>query len=219
MMRIVCISDTHEQEEEIELPEGDVLIHSGDITNRGSLFSLDKFLSWMKAQSFRHNVLIAGNHDLNFQNTNHAKSVQMCKDYGITYLQDSSTEINGMKIYGSPWQPFFCNWAFNLSRGKEIAKKWDLIPADTNILISHGPPHGILDLIEGSPSNNGRDLHQGCQDLYDRIQDLKELKLHCFGHLHLNGGKTEVHNNVIYANAAICTEEYKPTNKPVVLDI
>lgn len=128
--------------------------------------------------------------------------------------------IDGVKFWGSPWQPEFCNWAFNLSRGIKLKEKWDLIPADTNVLITHGPPMGILDNVTKFNGHTGEleIQHVGCVDLYNRVMELKSLQLHVFGHLHDGYGKQKI-NKTIFVNASICTEEYKPTNAPIVVEL
>jgi Icc-related predicted phosphoesterase len=218
-MKIVHISDTHTYHRQVTLPEGDVLIHSGDISKTGGITALEDFSEWMSEQNFKHKIVIAGNHDFMFMNAFKKKSLKNLKKAGCTYLEDSSIIIDGVKFYGSPYQPEYCNWAFNLPRGEILANKWAQIPDDVNVLITHGPPYGVLDLVEDNISNMGRDLHQGCQDLLDRLMNLKEIKAHCFGHLHLNGGQKQIVADVIFSNAAICTESYSPTNPPVVFEI
>ena len=218
-MKIVAISDTHQYHRHVSLPEGDVLIHAGDLSKTGSLVAVEDFAEWMGSQPFKHKVVIAGNHDFAFMNNLKKKSEKALAKHGCTYLHDSSVEIEGLKFYGSPYQPEFFNWAFNLPRGKALADKWAQIPDDVNVLITHGPPYGILDLVEDTISNAGRDLHQGCQDLLNRLMELKELKAHIFGHLHLNGGQIKMISNVAFVNAAICTERYSPTNPPVIFEI
>ncbi len=218
-LKIVAVSDTHEQHKNLILPDGDVLIHSGDITNKGSLNAFEEFCNWMSTQNFAHKILIYGNHELGFQIKKKQKAADICKKYNIIHLQNSSVEINNYKIWGASWTPFFFNWEFNLHRGKDIAVQWAKIPDDTNVLITHGPPYGILDLVQDNIWNAGRDLHQGCADLLQRVKELKQLKAHIFGHLHLNGGKTQVENGVIFGNASICTEAYTPTNSPLVIEI
>lgn len=218
-MKLVCISDTHEKQAQVNLPEGDVLVHTGDLTNQGSIPALTKVAAWFKKQDFKHKVMICGNHDFGFQNANHDAAVKLFTDAGVTYLQDSETIIEGIKFYGAPWQPWFMDWAFNLPRGAKIAEKWAKIPDDTNVLMTHGPPHGILDLVEDTISNRGRDLHQGCEELTKRLMDLTQLKAHVFGHLHLSGGMTQMIAGVTFANAAICTERYQASNKPIVIEV
>lgn len=222
-MRIVAISDTHERHHQVLLPEGDMLIHAGDWTNKGTEKSMVSFLEWFGSQPHTHKILIPGNHELSLDSLRKDIALEFVQEKAARlefhFLLNSSVEIEGFKIYGTPTTPLFYNWAFNFQRGPEIAKEWAKIPLDTNILVTHGPPYNILDLVEDNLSNMGRDLHQGCQDLAARLQQLKQLKLHVFGHLHTDGGKQVTLNNVTYVNAAICTEGYKPTNPPVIVDL
>lgn len=116
-----------------------------------------------------------------------------------------------MKIYGSPWQPEFCNWAFNLNRGPEILAKWKLIPTNTDILVTHGPPKG-----HGGNTYDGIDA--GCEDLLNEIESRIKPLVHIYGHIHEGYGVTT--NGVTYfINASNCTLRYKPTNKAIVIDI
>lgn len=213
-MKLIIISDTHEKHEQVVLPKGDVLIHCGDFTFQGVTQRVAAFANWMKKQDFAHKICIPGNHELSFgPAVAHRKIViNLIKEAGITYLEDSSTEIDGVKFYGSPWTPFFFNWAFNLPRGEMLANKWKQIPDDVNVLITHGPPHGILD----QTSDNGS---QGCEELAKRVKTLPNLKLHCFGHLHQDGGKSIDINGVRFVNAAICTDAYTPTNPVQIVEI
>src|SRR5271166_4785835 len=145
-MKIVAISDTHEQHAQVVVPEGDILIHSGDFTNLGKIPAVASFAKWMGSQPHKHKILIAGNHELTLQSPYRNIVTNLFKENGIIYLEDSGVEINGLFFYGAPWTPFFNDWAFNLPRrGMELMAKWDMIPDNTNVLITHGPPKGILD--------------------------------------------------------------------------
>lgn len=216
-MKCVIISDSHQRHDQIEIPEGDVLIHCGDWTNKGSLTAIKDFLDWFICQPCENLVFIAGNHELTLDSPRKDARDLVQKYLGpkCHYLENSSVEIDGFKIYGSPYTPAFYDWAFNRQRGKDIAIEWAKIPNDTNILITHGPCYGILDLVEYSET---RDLHQGCQDLLERIKDLKQLKLHAAGHLHSNHGIVEI-GGVKFVNASSCNEEYDPVNKPIVVEL
>ncbi|HEX8289151.1 MAG TPA: metallophosphoesterase, partial [Pyrinomonadaceae bacterium] len=145
MTRIVCLSDTHNFNENIAVPDGDILIHAGDATVRGTQYEIEMFLSWFYSLPHKNKIFVAGNHDWLYQTDNHLARL-LTADYKIKYLQDSPCRINNLKIYGSPWQPRFYDWAFNLNRGSEIAEKWKMIPHDTDILVTHGPPFEILDI-------------------------------------------------------------------------
>ena len=220
-MKLVCISDTHMQLDKVSIPDGDVLLHSGDLTFSGNIQEISKELHELSKHRarFKNIVLIAGNHDWLFQR-NPELAKQMCEDNGLTYLCDSGVTIDGIRFWGSPWQPEFCNWAFNLWRGEQLKEKWDLIPMDTQVLLTHSPPMGILDCVERF---NGKICeyemeHVGCQDLYNRVMELKDLKVHQFGHLHLNHGTIKI-GDTTFINASTCTEKYKPTNQPFIVVI
>ena len=211
MTRICCISDTHTKHDKIVVPDCDILIHAGDATFNGDGDEVMKFMTWLSWQPAKHKIFIAGNHDWNWVHANTAWR-DCAKAMGLVYLQDSSVTIDGLKFYGSPWQPEFCNWAFNLPRGPQLAEKWAQIPDDTDVLITHGPPYGINDTVPG------RSERLGCRDLRNRVSQLDKLKLHVYGHIHGSGGKvfTGKHKSV---NASVCDELYKPSNTVMVIDI
>ena len=204
-MRIVCISDTHEQHERIVVPNGDMLICAGDVTANGSTIALQRFGRWMQQQPHAHKILIAGNHDWCFE-----RNGQSLLPPDIHYLQDSAIVIAGLRVWGSPWQPRFYDWAFNLDRGPRLAAKWALIPADTDILVTHGPPMGTLDLTP-------RGDRAGCEALAARLEHLR-VRLHVFGHIHHSYGVVE-RGGRISVNASICDEGYRAANAPVVVEL
>lgn len=215
MPRIVCLSDTHNCNEQIEVPDGDILIHSGDATITGTTEEIRRFNQWFSSLPHKHKVFVAGNHDWLFERE--PKAGRMLLDDSVIYLQDSSVEIEGLKIYGSPWQPRFYDWAFNLMRGAELAEKWAMIPDDIDILITHGPPNGILDAV---PRHWGID-YTGCEELRKRVEEIAvggRLKLHVFGHIHCGYG-THVEFGVRFVNASNCDESYGPSQQPIVVDI
>lgn len=221
-MRIVCISDTHGLVDDLVLPEGDVLVHAGDMSMQGSDRELILVGEWFAKQPHKHKVVIAGNHDWGFFN-DRTLAVSLLKqaDFSdsIRYLQDGACTIDGVKFYGSPWQPEFCDWAFNLPRsGAELRDVWDRIPGDTDVLITHGPPKGVLDLVIRRMPGGARykDL-TGCELLYKRVQQVRP-KVHVFGHIHEGAGQLEK-GGVTFVNAATCTRRYKPTNPPIVIDL
>ena len=127
-MKLVFISDTHNRHNDIILPEGDVLIHCGDATGRGRPHEVAAFLSWFEEQhQYKQRIMIAGNHDFMFQEEPYLAKAELV-ERDIVYLEDGEFEYEGLKFYGSPWQPWFCDWAFNLDRGPDIAAKWAQIP-------------------------------------------------------------------------------------------
>lgn len=214
-MRVVCISDTHNCNEQIVVPDGDLLIHSGDATVNGTVDEIVEFDRWFSRLPHRRKIFVAGNHDWLFERDDRAARSLLSKD--IEYLRDSSTEVDGLQIYGSPWQPRFFDWAFNLNRGPEMAEKWRLIPDDVDILITHGPPHGILDAV---PRAWGIE-NAGCEELRKRVDAIaaaSKLKAHIFGHIHCGYG-TEIVSGVRFVNGSNCDEQYRPTQLPIVFDI
>ena len=207
-MRITFISDTHTKHRQLELPGGDLLIHAGDLMNSGySQYEIKDFCTWFEAQNYDNCVFIAGNHDRLFEDEPELVK-EIVNEYGVDYLQDSGLVIGEewetqVKIYGSPWQPEFYNWAFNLPRcGDELKKKWDAIPSDTGILITHGPPQGHLD-ISGPPYN---EPNLGCELLRVKV-DEQPPKIHVFGHIHGSWGY-KFHNGTHFINAAVLGENY-----------
>lgn len=214
-MRIVCISDTHNRTSGTlspeKIPEGDVLIHAGDMTSMGELGEAHSFAQWLSHLPHKRKVVIAGNHDFCFEHPN-ANARGFFPD-DVTYLHDSGCEIDGVKFYGSPYQPEFFNWAFNLKRGEALKEKWAQIPEDTEVLITHGPPYSILDFV---PRDNE---WVGCRDLLCRVRALPKLKLHVFGHIHLHGGQMMEERGVKFVNAACCDERYYPVLPIRVIDL
>lgn len=220
-MKIVTISDTHNQLDSIirDIPAGDILIHSGDATGNGSIKEIARFNEDLGRLPHKHKIFIPGNHDRLFEtNLGLARSMMT----NAIVLVDEMVEINGLKIYGSPWQPEFYNWAFNLPRGSELIKRWAMIPPDVDMLVTHGPPQGILDYVEGI--RNGVEFSQscGCEDLYNRVEVIQP-KLHIFGHIHYSYGTKlfkweDTGKYTTFVNSSICTESYLPNNKAIVID-
>lgn len=214
-MRVVCLSDTHNCNDQIAVPDGDILIHSGDATITGTVDEIRRFNEWFSGLPHKQKIFVAGNHDWLFERDNDL--ARRLLDPTIIYLQDSLATIEGLKIYGSPWQPRFFDWAFNLSRGKELAEKWKLIPDDIDVLITHGPPSGILDAV---PSKWGTE-NAGCEELRKRVKKIAafgRLKLHIFGHIHCGFG-THDEFRVRFVNASNCDEQYQPTQPPIIVEI
>jgi predicted phosphodiesterase len=202
-MKLIAISDTHGLHRSLEIPDGDILIHAGDLTRHGTLVDVLEFNDYLGTLPHPHKIVIAGNHDFCFENDRGA-----CEELltNCIYLQDQEVIIDGVKFYGSPWQPWFFDWAFNLQRGSEIRAKWELIPKDTDVLITHGPPHGIRDL-----TTQGENI--GCVDLLEVVEEIKP-KVHIFGHLH-EGYGTTVKREITYINASSFDDQFQPNNEPI----
>ncbi len=212
-MRVVCISDTHGDHRNLQLPPGDVLIHAGDITAHGSRDDLIDFLDWFSQQDYRYRVFIAGNHDT-FLEAEPAETAQLAADAGVTYLDDSGVVADGVKIWGSPITPRFHDWAFMRDPGPDIERHWAAIPVDTDVLITHGPPIGVLDLVERSPTESE---HTGCDALSARLLEVRP-SFHVFGHIHEGYGSLRL-DDVQYLNVSTMNKYYRITNDPVCLDI
>lgn len=213
-MIITILSDTHGKHRQIEkenLPGGDLLIHGGDITELGYTHEVEDFCEWFDGQKYYDNkIFIAGNHDFCFEDIP-TKINEIVKQYtNIVYLQDENINIDGINIWGTPWQPRFFNWAFNLDRnGEELKAKWDMIPKKTDILITHGPSFGILDVQK-------RGTHMGCELMTERIKIVKP-KIHIFGHNHYAYGHA-FHDDTLHINATVLNERYVYTKPPITID-
>ena len=220
-MKITFISDTHTRHRDVEadLPGGDLLIHAGDFMNSGyHKEEATEFFTWFDGiKGYDKKIFIAGNHDRIMQmqpewatdTLTEYKTIDYLRDEGFAYY-DMDTD-RSTKIYGSPWQPEFFNWAFNLPRnGEEMKAKWDAIPDDTDILITHGPPYGYLDVP------GGKKFQVGCELLRERV-DTMQPKIHVFGHIHGSAGYY-FNGHTHFINASVLDERYTYTNLPLTLE-
>jgi len=220
MTRITFVADTHCKHKQItnDLPGGDLIIHAGDVSSMGYFHEIRNFCDWYSKLNYNTKIFIAGNHDFGFQDS--PKSVvKLVKSYqNINYLQDDLLLLgeeydnyeDKIKVWGSPWSPRFLNWAFNADRGEDIKQYWDKIPMNTDILITHCPPFGILDKVIG------RNENLGCEELAKRISIIKP-KIHVFGHIHTGYGyKFDGHTH--YINASVVNEQYIYLQKPITMD-
>ena len=217
------------------LPKGDVLIHAGDISNKGGEKDVKDFIDWFQnLGGWDQKIFISGNHDYCFERINkpsykgnyewlsHLMSIENLSQSDVTYLEDSFITIESdefsrpIKFYGSPWQPWFYDWAFNLPRrGDELKNKWDMIPDDTDVLITHGPPNEIRDFVSNWRQG---DMNVGCELLRYQLENRLKPILHIFGHIHGAYGAALI-KDTLYVNAATCTERYIPSNKPIVVEL
>jgi hypothetical protein len=217
-MVITLISDTHTKHNQLNglLPGGDLIIHAGDMSSMGYKHEIQQFLKWYNNLEYTNKIFIAGNHDWGFQ-----KDPKMCEELlefynKVTYLQDNLELIGedyetAVKVYGSPWQPEFYNWAFNLPRmGWELEQKWTDIPLDTDILVTHGPAWGHLDTVKGMS------VPLGCELLAERIKVVKP-KIHVCGHIHTGYGY-KFDGDTHFFNAAVLDESYYLTQKPFTFE-
>jgi Icc-related predicted phosphoesterase len=209
-MIIDCISDLHGYYPEME--GGDLLILAGDLVEDGSMRALRDFHHWSKRLKYRKIIIIAGNHDTR---------VQICDvpgmpdSYDIQYLCDSLANFEGLKIWGSPWTKTFegmnpkCK-AFTFDTDEELAEKWELIPEDIDILVTHSPPHAIMDCT--SYGNHVGSISLRNMVIGDRFP---KLKLHVFGHIHEHGGKCFYTTLTTFVNASHVDDVYNPVHEPV----
>ena len=196
----MAVADTHLYHDELVVPAGDVFIHAGDLCRAGDLDELTEAARWLRALPHRHKIVISGNHDWAFLQTPEPARALLGVD--IHYLQDSSVAVDGVRFWGSPWQPAYNDWAWNLPRGAELAARWAQIPLAVDVLITHGPPEGIGDRYTLA----GRG---GCADLRARVEQVRP-RLHLFGHIHQDGGFWQV-GATCYANVTTWECERAPT--------
>ncbi|XP_012694553.2 metallophosphoesterase MPPED2-like [Clupea harengus] len=227
--RFVCVSDTHSRTDGIQMPYGDVLLHTGDFTELGLPSEVEKFNDWLGSLPYETKVVIAGNHELTFDKDlmtemvkqNHSRFPKLrledCENVqslltDCIYLQDSEITVKGFRIYGTPWTPCFFRWGFNLSRGQALLDKWNQIPVGIDILLTHGPPLGFGDCVRMNLQR------VGCVELLNTVQRRVRPKLHAFGHIH-EGYGVLTDGCTTFINSSTCTIKYKPTNPPVVFDL
>jgi len=212
-VKIVCISDTHGDHAKVSLPAGDVLIHAGDITAYGTREDYLRFLDWFADQPMKHKIFIAGNHDT-FLESDPEAAAAAASSKNVVYLNDSGVTVDGVKIWGSPITPQFHDWSFMRAAGEEIERHWSLIPADTQLLITHGPIWGVLDAVQRSADVIE---HTGCPSLAAKISEIKPA-YHVFGHIHEAYGESIVHQTT-HLNVSTMNMSYKIQNAPVVINI
>jgi len=222
-LKITLISDTHARHNKLtaDLPGGDLLIHAGDFMTSGySIQEARDFFAWYDSiNNYEYKIFIAGNHDRVMQNYPEEMRGDLTGYKTIDYLEDDTCGMyydgpNGdipdsvVRIYGSPWQPEFYNWAFNLPRkGPGLASKWAAIPDNTDILVTHGPAYGYVDDVQGR-----RGQHLGCELLTERIKEFKP-KIHVCGHIHTGHGHY-FDGHTHFFNASVLNEQYIYTQAP-----
>ena len=218
-MKILCISDTHTKHDQIINPlinnpdrDIDTIVCAGDVSSRGYKQEIKQFLDWYSKLKFENKILIAGNHDFFFEQGQPEDIAELLANYpSVTYLNDSGVEIDGIKFWGSPVQPWFFNWAFNRV-DRTIIKHWDMIPLDTDVLITHGPIKGFVDRTRGGE-------HVGCPYLLEKVMELKDLKLHVCGHIHEAYGEHTFVNGAKFVNASVLNLNYTMAHNPILIEI
>jgi Icc-related predicted phosphoesterase len=222
-MRVVCISDIHGQLPQIGAC--DLLLIAGDITpvtdhttSFQAAWLQNTFRVWLDDLPAWHICGVAGNHDFVFEK----EPDLVPKNLRWNYLQDSSVTIEGLKIYGTPWQPWFCDWAFNSPKKNAeefLASKFAKIPGDTDILLAHGAPRGYGDFAPAQGPNGGE--HVGSTALRDRLLEIAP-PLTVFGHLHSGYGVYKIpsgNRTATLANASLLDDNYHIANPPLVFDV
>lgn len=207
MPRLVLLSDTHGYHEGLDVPEGDVLVHAGDFCTSGKEMQARAFARWLARQPHPHKVVVAGNHDrcLELDMSLGEKLFE-----GATYLCDREATVAGLRFYGAPWQPEFLSWAFNLPRGEPLREVWSKIPAGLDVLVTHGPPFGVLDVTFGGNA-------VGCEELRAAVARTHP-RVHAFGHIH-EGHGAHAEDRTLFVNASVCTVGYDPVNAIAVVDV
>lgn len=210
MLKIVHLSDTHGYHEDIEIPECDVLIHSGDWSGYGTLEDAQKFMAWFSRQPAKYRVFIAGNHDKAAQHSTSMFRAELAKYENIFYLQDEAIDLNGkLIIYGTPWTPTFGRWSFMLDReSNRMRHMLERIPNDIDVLVCHGPLFGVLDKTDAG------DL-AGNEEMNDYVEKIKPRLFLC-GHIHEAYGEAQFKDTKCY-NGAVLDERYQIKNKPHVI--
>lgn len=212
-MIIDCISDLHGHYPKLD--GGDLLIVAGDLTARDTYEEYCKFYDWLDHQNYKKKLFICGNHDNYIQKEDNEYLLDLMKSgyERFVYLCDSGTEFEGLKIWGSPWTKTFpgmnpkCK-AFTVDTEEELKEKFELIPDDIDILITHSPPFGVLD-------SNINAKYCGSTYLFGALKYKFRPKLHVFGHIHECYGQKEYFTGCISVNASYVNEQYQPVNKPV----
>jgi len=185
------------------------LLHAGDVSFRGKEEEVLEFLGWFSRLPYKYKIFIGGNHDFFLEKIS-AASLQSIIPEGVDYLFNSGISVEGIQIWGSPFTPTFHNWAFNRKRGEAIRRNWELIPAGTNIIMTHGPVYGFLDMTM-------REEHVGCQDLLRTVLTLKPA-VHVCGHIHESYGSIR-RSGIRFINASVVNEHYDLMNRPQVFDL
>lgn len=216
-MKTWIISDTHCKHSELKIPSNiDMVIHAGDWAHTKSkldnYLESKKFLNWMKGLHAKYKIIVSGNHNTAMEDVYRDDILRIMERLGIIYLEDSFTNIEGITFYGSPWTPEFGrDWAFNIPK-EHSGSIYDLIDDRTEVLITHGPPYGILDL-----ARSGNVI--GDMTLRRRVFDLPKLKYHIFGHLHECGGMLKNIDGVTFINAAALNLNHTLTNNGIIIDL
>jgi len=199
-IKICAIADSHRNHWNIKVPKCDLFFFVGDAEINGIL-PLHDFNDWLGVIPAKHKIVVGGNHDSELERIGKEECKRLLTN--CIYLENEFIEVGGFKIFGSPFSPEFNRWSF-MRYDNDLKEIWATIPLETEILITHCPPFGILDQVLP------RDDSQGSRTLKDRVKDVHPY-LHLFGHIHegfgqYTDGKTD------YYNCSVLDEQYKLTN-------
>lgn len=220
-LKILHISDTHQNFPK-DLPDADVLVHTGDYsflhkyaTEEPQIKELKEFNEYLGSIKHKYKAILftPGNHDFIFDN-----NIKLAKETltNATVLLDSGIEIDGVNFYGTSSQPPFFNWAFNHS-DEDREKYYKAIPENTDVLLTHCPPHEILDKVSNKSYSAGQ--HVGCSILRYQVDTRIKPKIHCFGHIHQQPYGIQVEENTTFSNACIMDDSYNPNGTYNLLEV
>lgn len=228
-MRIVALSDTHGYHKQLQVPDGDLLIHAGDFSMRAKSHHVIEFAQWFKSLPHQHKIIIPGNHDAACENRGAWASELFSP---AIYLEHATREVMGYTIFGSAYSSSLqepSDWFFDYPRYSACSKTlWDRIPENVDILVTHAPPHGIMDLVPHP--RFGEDPHVGDENLLERVKKVQP-RIHIFGHIHegygvyrpdyvdMFGHEDPKDFNVGFYNVCVCDGNYKPINPITVIDL
>jgi Icc-related predicted phosphoesterase len=199
-MRILAFSDTHGMHNRLIIPKDidiDMVIFAGDYSGASTYLETCGFVGWFDSLKYKYKILVPGNHDYDIEYT----------DCTYTFI-NVERQLGSFNMFGSPYTPEFQHWNY-MKKEDELFMMYDNAPSDIDILITHGPPFGILDNLEG--------LNLGSRALRDYV-DRVQPKIHIFGHIHGGFGHKKINNTDFY-NVSICNEAYNPINPLTIIEV
>lgn len=209
-LRVVCLGDTHARHRELTVPGGDLMIHAGDLTERGTLAEFEDAFDWLGALPHRHKIVIAGNHDFALERT--PALVRPLVPPTVTYLEGDTTEVDGLLVWGGPWIARAGRWAFEADAVERHAH-WASIPDEADILVTHIPAARVLD-------GSGHGGQWGCELLAERLRALRRLRLHVHGHVHEARGTWTADDGRLVVNACCHGRTPRePLQPPIVVEL
>lgn len=218
MTKIVCISDTHADHSKLVVPDGDILIHAGDFTNRGEHHEITSFANWLRVQPHKVKIVIPGNHDITFEKYESIARELLSDACELLICQEF--ESHGLKFYGTPWSPDFFpdHWVFNHGRNSIHANRIheDIMDSHPDVLITHSPPFGVLDQCP-SMRDTSHMVHVGCEVVRKTIEELQPKLVVC-GHIHEGYGTAKIGKTHVI-NASCMTGRYRLENKPIIIEV